>query len=162
VRGPFNNGGLYGERMGWPLPGFPADGWQNVTLPKHISKPGVDWYRTTFRLHIPANQDAPIGLKISDKASRHYRALIFINGWQFGRYINHLGPQHVFVLPAGILNPKGENTLTIASWSTEHNGGLGRVSLVKLGNYRSALRVQMVNSPAYNRKKYRIHGEVGK
>jgi beta-galactosidase len=159
VRGPFNNGGLYGERMGWSLPGFPEHGWQSITLPHHVSKPGVGWYRTTFRLNIPANQDVPIGLKISDNSSRHYRALIFINGWQFGRYINHLGPQHVFVLPPGILHSHGQNTIAIASWSTEHAGGLGEVSLVKLGNYRSALRVRPVHAPGYDRKKYQTRGE---
>ncbi len=155
VRGPFNNGGLYGERMGWSLPGFPDRHWQNVSLPNHVSKPGVGWYRTTFKLHVPVHQDAPIGLKISDKAFRHYRALIFINGWQFGRYINRLGPQHVFALPPGIVHPHGKNTIAIASWGTEHYGGLGKVSLVQLGNYRSALRVRPVSAPGYDRKKYR-------
>jgi beta-galactosidase len=155
VRGPMNNGGLYGERMGWSLPGFPDRHWRNATLPHRVSKPGVGWYRTTFRLNLPANQDVPIGLKISDNSSRHYRALIFINGWQFGRYINHLGPQHVFVLPPGILHPHGQNTIAIASWSTEHAGGLGEVSLVKLGNYRSALRVRPVRAPGYDRNRYR-------
>jgi beta-galactosidase len=154
VRGPFNNGGLYGERMGWSLPGYPDRDWQSVTLPDHLSQPGVTWYRTTFRLHIPADQDVPIGLKISDRASRRYRALIFINGWQLGRYINDLGPQHVFVLPPGILQPDGENTIAIASWSTERDGGLGEVSLVKFGNYLTSLRVEPVSAPEYNVKTY--------
>lgn len=154
VRGPFNNGGLYGERVGWPLPGFPDADWRNVTLPDAINKPGVDWYRTTFKLDIPADQDVPIALKIVDSPSRHYRALIFINGWQFGRYVNALGPQHEFVLPPGILNPNGVNTIAIASWSTEHSGGLGAVSLVELGNDRTSLRVQMVQAQAYDKAVY--------
>jgi len=33
VRGPFNNGGLYGERNGWYLPGYDAASWTPVTLP---------------------------------------------------------------------------------------------------------------------------------
>jgi beta-galactosidase GanA len=154
VRGPYNNGGLYGERHGWSLPGYPDGDWRPVTLPSRIDRPGVDWYRTTFRLDMPADQDVPVALKISDDPSRHYRALIFVNGWQFGRYINALGPEHVFVLPPGILNTRGTNTIAISSWSTEHRGGLGRVSLVELGNYRTSLRVRRVDSPGYDRSKY--------
>jgi hypothetical protein len=33
VRGPLNTGGLYGERTGWSLPGYPDQKWQNTTLP---------------------------------------------------------------------------------------------------------------------------------
>jgi beta-galactosidase GanA len=154
VRGPYNNGGLFGERLGWSLPGYPDGGWRKVALPNRLDRPGVGWYRTTFTLHVPADQDVPIALEISDDPVRHYRALIFVNGWQFGRYINALGPQHLFVLPPGILNPRGTNTIAIASWSTEYSGGLGNVRLVELGNYRTSARPQLVASPAYDRKKY--------
>lgn len=154
VRGQYNNGGLYGERMGWSLPDYPDQSWQHVSLPTQVVAPGVGWYRTTFTLQMPINQDVPIALKISDNAARHYRALIFINGWQMGVYINALGPQHVFPLPAGILNPHGKNTLAIASWDTKRNGGLGKVTLVKMGNDRSALRVQLVHALGYRRKTY--------
>ena len=33
VRGPLNNGGLYGERSGWYRPQFDDRGWAEVTLP---------------------------------------------------------------------------------------------------------------------------------
>src|SRR3954452_15311663 len=33
VRGPLSTGGLYGERAGWSLPGYPDDNWRSVTLP---------------------------------------------------------------------------------------------------------------------------------
>lgn len=161
VRGPYNNGGLYGERFGWSLPGYPDAAWRKVTLPSRIDHPGVEWYRTTFELHVPADQDVPMALRIADDPSRHYRALIFVNGWQFGRYINALGPQHVFVLPPGILNPHGRNTIAISSWSTEHSGGLGDVSLIELGNYLTSLRVRLVRSPGYDRKKYAAHRTRG-
>lgn len=149
VRGPMNNGGLYGERMGWSLPGYPDQGWTAATMPRTTSTPGVDWYRITFTLDVPVGQDVPIGLKISDDPSRHYRALIFISGWQVGRYINATGPQRVFNLPAGLLNPHGRNTIAIADWNTGTRGGLGKVSLVTLGNYRSALHVRLVPAPGY-------------
>ena len=39
VRGPLNNGGLYGERNGWYLPGFQDRGWADVTLPYTDPRP---------------------------------------------------------------------------------------------------------------------------
>jgi beta-galactosidase GanA len=157
VRGPYNNGGLFGERNGWSLPGYPDGNWRQVKLPHRVSQPGIGWYRATFTLRIPADQDVPLALEISDDPVRHYRALIFVNGWQFGRYINALGPQHVFVLPPGILNPHGTNTIAVASWSTEYSGGLGNVRLVGLGNYLTSMRPRLVSSPAYDREKYAGH-----
>ena len=147
VRGPFNAGGLYGERMGWQLPGFPDGQWARTTLPASTDKPGVDWYRTSFRLDLPADQDVPIALRIHDIAPHHYRAVVFINGWQIGRYISDVGPQTEFELPSGLLNQRGENTIAIASWSTAHDGGLGEVSLVMQGNYRTSLDSKTVKAP---------------
>lgn len=149
VRGPFNAGGLYGERMGWQLPGFADGGWKTATLPRATDQPGVDWYRTTFRLDLPAGQDVPIALRIHDLVPHHYRAIVFVNGWQIGRYISDVGPQTDFELPSGLLNPRGENTVAIAAWSTAHDGGLGEVSLVMQGNYRTSLEQRAVEAPGY-------------
>ncbi len=149
VRGPFNAGGLYGERMGWQLPGFADGGWKPTTLPHSTDKPGLDWYRTTFRLDLPAGQDVPIALRIHDLAPHRYRAIVFINGWQIGRYISDVGPQTDFELPSGLLNQHGDNTIAIAAWSTAHDGGLGEVSLVMQGNYRTSLEQHTVKTPGY-------------
>jgi beta-galactosidase GanA len=140
MRGPFNIGGLYGERKGWNLPAFNDKAWTTTTLPQATDRPGVDWYRTTFNLDVPADQDVPIAVRIHDAVPHHYRAIIFINGWQIGRYISDVGPQTDFELPAGLLNPHGKNTIAIAAWSTAQDGGLGEVSLVVQGNYRSGLK----------------------
>jgi beta-galactosidase len=149
VRGPFNAGGLYGERMGWQMPGFADAGWKTTTLPHATEQPGIDWYRTTFRLDLPERQDVPIALRIHDVAPHHYRAIVFINGWQIGRYISDVGPQTDFELPSGLLNRHGENTIAIAAWSTAHDGGLGEVSLVMQGNYRTSLQQRPVQAPGY-------------
>jgi beta-galactosidase GanA len=139
VRGPQNNGGLHGERAGYSLPGFPDQSWSAVTLPHQETAPGIAWYRTTVRLDLPSRQDVPVGLRFTDDPSRHYRALIFINGWNVGQYINDLGPQRVFTLPQGILNHQGENTIAIAVWSADGStGGLGQLSLEALGNYTTS------------------------
>jgi beta-galactosidase GanA len=149
IRGPLNNGGLYGERAGWSLPGFPDRDWQSVSLPYADSQPGVAWYRSQFRLDLPQGQDVPIALRLSDDPTRHYRAQIFLNGWNLGLYVNDKGPQHDFVLPAGLLRANGDNTLALAVWSNDATGGLGTVSLVVQGNYRGGVPVSDVVSPPF-------------
>lgn len=149
ARGPLNDGGLYGERSGWSLPGFPDAGWPPVALPDHVTATGVRWYRTHVKLDLPAGQDVPLALKIDDDPHRHYRALIFVNGWQFGRYLNDTGPQHVFPVPPGVIDPHGDNTIAIAVWNTQDDGGLGHVSLIVQGNLRSPLVVPQNVAPGY-------------
>jgi beta-galactosidase GanA len=148
VRGPQNNGGLFGERQGWTLPSFYDGRWQTVTLPHPESAPGISWYRARVRLDLPRDQDVPVGLRFTDDPSRHYRVLIFVNGWNVGQYVNDVGPQHVFVLPQGILRHQGTNTIALAVWSDDATtGGLGQVSLEALGNTATSLRVRDVVSP---------------
>jgi hypothetical protein len=151
VRGPLNNGGLYGERSGWYLPGFPDRRWADVSLPNADPRPGVAWYRATFRLHLPEAVDASLGLTISDDPAKSYRAQIFLNGWNVGQYVNNVGPQHTFVLPAGILDARGENTLAIAVLADSTTiGGLGSVTLANLGTAAGGVPVRPVRSPGHD------------
>ncbi|WP_433730639.1 beta-galactosidase [Actinoplanes sp. CA-051413] len=154
VRGPLNAGGLYGERTGWHLPGFPDRGWADRAVPDTTATPGTSWYRTSFRLAVPHGHDASLGLTIGDPAvprsGGHYRALIFLNGWNIGQYIADVGPQHTFVLPEGLLNPRGRNTLALAVTS---DGGAGdtleAVRLTDLGTVRGGVPVAPVRAPGY-------------
>jgi beta-galactosidase GanA len=155
TRGILNNGGLYGERSGWSLPGFPDRGWATASLPSSDPTPGVSWYRTTSRLNLPRGTDTSVGLRIDDDPGRHYRAQIFVNGWQLGRYVNDVGPQHSFPIPAGILNPNGANTIAVAVWNTDAtSGGLGKISWETYGSQASPLRVRPVAAPRYHRQRY--------
>lgn len=86
VRGALNEGGLYGERAGWHLPGFNDAKWQSVSFPYNFMQPGVAWFRTTFNLNIPSNHDVPLAFRFTDDASKTYYAVLYVNGWQFGRY----------------------------------------------------------------------------
>jgi beta-galactosidase GanA len=139
LRGPQNNGGLHGERVGYALPGFVDDSWQKVTLPHRYAAPGIAWYRTTLRLDLPTDRDVTVGLRFSDDPSRHYRVLIFVNGWNMGQLINDIGPQRVFTLHRGILQHQGNNTIALAVWSADgESGGLGNVALEVLGNVATA------------------------
>ncbi len=150
VRGPLAYGGLFGEREGWDLPGYPDARWNPVTLPASDPRAGVSWYRTTVSLHLPAGQDTSIGVTFSDNPSRRYRALLYVNGWQLGDYVNYLGPEHSFPIPNGILRTDGSNTIAIAVWNLDSNtGGLGQVSLTNYGSYASSLSVGPVDSPGY-------------
>ncbi|GJQ08631.1 hypothetical protein GpartN1_g422.t1 [Galdieria partita] len=150
VRGQVNNGGLYGERHGWYLPGYPTQTWKEVQLPYRVNEAGVQWYRTSFALNLPDDHDIPIGVRIIDKEYYRYRALIFVNGWMMGHYINYLGPQHLFYVPAGILKNHQQNDIAIAVWNEDStNGGLGEVILERYGSYRGGVPVEDVYSPTY-------------
>src|SRR6185437_15300110 len=46
VRGPYNEGGLYGEREGWLKDGERGSSWTPVNLPVQGGVPGVMWYTT--------------------------------------------------------------------------------------------------------------------
>ncbi|WNM29898.1 beta-galactosidase [Streptomyces sp. Li-HN-5-11] len=162
VRGPLSTGGLYGERAGWSLPGYPDGTWKRVTLPTTDTRPGVSWYRTDVNLDLPRGQDTSLGLTFSDDPSRKYRATIFVNGWQVGNYVNYLGPQHTFPVPNGILNPNGRNSIAIAVWNLDGStGGLGKVSLTDYGSYASSLRVAQNDSPRYDPRTYAMPKRPG-
>jgi beta-galactosidase GanA len=155
VRGPLSTGGLYGERAGWSLPGYPDADWSTVTLPTSDNRPGVSWYRTDVPLDLPKGQDTSLGLTISDDPARKYRAMLFVNGWMVGNYVNYRGPQHSFPVPNGILNPNGSNSIAIAVWNLDGStGGLGRVELTNYGSYASPLQVTQNVSPRYDPHKY--------
>ncbi|WP_406175476.1 beta-galactosidase [Streptomyces sp. NBC_00996] len=162
VRGPLSTGGLYGERAGWSLPGYPDGNWNQVSLPTTDTRPGVSWYRTDVNLDLPHGQDTSLGLTFTDDPSRKYRASIFVNGWQVGNYVNYLGPQHTFPVPNGILNPNGRNSIAIAVWNLDGStGGLGEVSLTNYGSYASSLRVAQNDSPRYDHRKYAMPKRPG-
>ncbi|GAB2842376.1 beta-galactosidase [Streptomyces deserti] len=143
VRGPLNNGGLYGEREGWHLPGYDDGDWQSAKFPRADRRQGVTWYRTRFRLAVDADVDASIGLVLEDDPERAYRVQIFLNGWNMGQYINDVGPQHTFVLPNGILRTRGENTLALAVLSDGTTpSGPGDVRLTLLGSAAGGVPVK--------------------
>jgi beta-galactosidase GanA len=149
VRGVANNGGLFGERMGWHLPGDPDRDWNTVRVPDHRVTPGTVWYRTQFDLAVPPGHDAALGLTIGDptklRSAGRYRVLIFVNGWNMGQFIAHIGPQRSFVIPNGILDPRGPNTLALAVTSDGMPGsGLEKVALVDLGTVRGGVPLELV------------------
>ncbi len=155
VRGPMNNGGLHGERMGWHLPidaAKPQAGWETSTVSAVPPAPGSYWLRTNFKLDLPQGHDVQLGLAFGDttkpRSEVENRALIFVNGWNLGQFIAHIGPQRVFVLPPGILNPNGDNTLTLAvTTDGQASNALEAVHLVPLAVARGGVPVDAVPQP---------------
>jgi hypothetical protein len=154
-----NPAGLYGSDNGWDLPGYPDQDWQGVTLPDSWPArgvpPGIGWYRTSFSLSLPSHGYVPIDVQIGGPGpgagTADYRAFIYVNGWLIGRYVNNVGPQHQFYVPAGILNDHGANTLAIAVWGLDGTGGgLDQVSLVAAGNQAGGVPIAPVASPGYS------------
>jgi beta-galactosidase GanA len=153
VRGPANNGGQYGERAGWYLPGFDDRRWAAATLPAAIAVAGTNWYRTRFDLAVPKGQDATIGLAFGDTTTPRsvvkYRVLMFVNGWNMGQFIAHVGPQRVFPVPEGILNHRGANAIALAVTSDGAPGdALETVKLVTLRNVKGGIPVSLVAAPS--------------
>ena len=74
-------------------------------LPDH--KAGVGFFVTTFTLDVPKGVDAMMSFAFSEEDAP-YRALLYVNGWKFGKRVANIGPQTVFPVPPGILDYNGE------------------------------------------------------
>lgn len=142
TRGPLNEGGLFAERQGYHLPGAPinSSAWTNSPLgpATGITKPGVTFYSTTFDLDIPAGYDIPIAITFTNTTelaaigtkATSYRAQIYVNGYQYGKYIHNIGPQDTFPVPQGIWDYNGSNYLGVSLWALEEGGAkVGNLSL---------------------------------
>ncbi|KAJ7283442.1 glycoside hydrolase family 35 protein [Mycena rebaudengoi] len=147
-RGPLNEGGLFAERQGWHLPGFNDAAWATGAPTKGLSHAGVGFYRTTFNLDIPAGVDYPLAVVFTNSTiNPHFRAQLYVNGYQFGRYVNHIGPQRSFPVPQGILNYKGANTLAVSLWAAGAGGAKIEALDLKLTAKVESSMPTVVNPP---------------
>ncbi|GMF93886.1 unnamed protein product [Aspergillus oryzae] len=139
VRGPMNEGGLYGERMGWHLPGYqvPESALDSSPL-EGVSGAEGRFYTTSFQLDLEEDLDVPIGLQLSAPAGTEAVVQIFMNGYQFGHYLPHIGPQSLFPFPPGVIKNRGQNSLAISMWAlTDAGARLEQVELKAYAKYRS-------------------------
>lgn len=127
----YNNGGLGGEKAGFHMPGFDDSKWAKAD--NLHSQAGVTWYRAHVKLNLPANQDTAFRLDINSSRfsslGDRAQATLFVNGWNTGVYIGDRGPQTSFTIPAGFLNPNGENVISIAVAAKEDGMGPDSVTL---------------------------------
>ncbi|KAK5111283.1 hypothetical protein LTR85_012224 [Meristemomyces frigidus] len=142
TRGPLNEGGLYAERQGYHLPSAPTSNWSTSSLGpmSGLQKAGVNFYATTIDLEMPVGYDIPISFSFSNTTTAAvnmtggipaYRCQIYVNGYQFGKYVHNIGPQDVFPGLEGIWNYHGSNYVAVSLWSLEAAGAaVGNLSLV--------------------------------
>ncbi|EME80492.1 glycoside hydrolase family 35 protein [Pseudocercospora fijiensis CIRAD86] len=121
-RGPLNEGGLWAERQGFHLPGAPLDRWADGKPQDGLKEAGVAFHCTDVDLSMPQGYAIPIALSFGNSTAVAYQAQVWVNGWQFGRYINHIGPQKVFPVPEGIWKYRGSNRVCVSLWALESKG----------------------------------------
>ena len=143
-RGPLNEGGLSIERAGLHLPGaLSADaGWKDSAGPvaDGIAAPGIGFFATELDLSLPKGYDIPLSFTFSNTSASTnssgssapaYRVQLYVNGWQYGKFVSNVGPQTKFPVPEGILNYHGTNYLGIILWGLD--AGATKVQGLELG-----------------------------
>ncbi|PVH74545.1 glycoside hydrolase family 35 protein [Cadophora sp. DSE1049] len=139
VRGPMNEGGLYAERLGWHLPGFtPDSSFDRFGPSTGLSASGIRFYTTTFHLNIDSDLDVPLGIELGAPAGTVARVMIWVNGYQYGKYVPHIGPQTRFPVPPGVINNRGLNTVALSLWAmTDEGAKVDTVKLITYGAYQT-------------------------
>ncbi|GAB7358299.1 hypothetical protein MBLNU230_g2373t1 [Neophaeotheca triangularis] len=132
VRGPMNEDGLHGTRVGWHLPGYQPDDTFTATSPlEGLNASGLHWYISHFDLDLDADLDVPLGLQLTAPNDTTASLQFYVNGYQYGKYMPHLGPQTRFPFPPGVVNNRGRNTLALSPWAqTEEGASLDKVELI--------------------------------
>jgi hypothetical protein len=166
ARGPLNEGGLFAERNGYHLPGAPAAAFKNPSGSPFtgLSAAGIAFYSATFDLAYPADKfDIPIAFAFANDTSSvaaagglvPFRAFLYVNGWQFGRYTSNVGPQTSFPVPEGILNYNGTNTVGLVLWALDKSGAKVPDFFLSVGNpvMTGRERVELVESPGWVERK---------
>ncbi|KAF8175477.1 glycoside hydrolase family 35 protein [Mycena galopus ATCC 62051] len=151
VRKIYNEGGLYGERKGWHLPGYDDSDWEERTPFEGLGQPGVGFFRTTFNLDLPTGYDIPLSF-VFDSTIGHYRAQLYVNGWQMGKRIANIGPQTAFPVHEGILNYQGQNTVVLSLWALGNGTEDTRIpsfNLVANGTYAGGVQGVSTDNPGW-------------
>ncbi|KAF7861742.1 uncharacterized protein EAF02_010696 [Botrytis sinoallii] len=159
VRGPLNEGGLYAERQGYTQPSPPSSSWSAGSPLQGIKSAGVGFWTSTFKLDMPKGYDVPLAFNFGNSTTSNgtsdYRVQLWVNGWQFGKYVNNVGPQTSFPVPQGILNYNGQNTLAIELWAQQASGAaLSNFTLTAGTPVLTSLKApSLVHSPAWSKRK---------
>lgn len=128
MRGPYNEGGLYAERMGWHLPGFNDNAWFGAGDQLNFTGADIKFYRTVTPLSIPQGVDVSISFELSACGTTNaFRAQLFVNGYQMGRFNPYVGNQIEFPVPPGILDYTGDNIIGLSLWAQTEAGACANV-----------------------------------
>lgn len=160
VRGTYNEGGLHGERLGWHLPGFDDSVWEDEGPETGLREAGARFYITVVPLDISRGYDVSLGFVIGSPQGSEVRVQLYVNGYMFGKYVEHIGNQVVFpgeflaifrlffsfilmisllrtVYP-GILDYHGDNTIGLSVWAQGEEGGSVSLDWTVLGVVESS------------------------
>ncbi|RPB04204.1 putative beta galactosidase [Choiromyces venosus 120613-1] len=118
VRGPYNEGGLYAERLGWHLNGFNPKGWSDASKLSVANATAV-FFRKEVDFSVPAGYDIPLYIRLGSPSGQKLRVQIYVNGYQFGKYIPQVGSQVDFPIPPGVLNYNGKNVFGVSVWNVQ-------------------------------------------
>lgn len=122
-----NVSGLHGERAGWHRAALDDRRWARTRLPARL--PGgrgeVTWYRTAFRLRVPAGTRAAVALRVPPSS---WPAEVYLNGLHVARAGRDR--ERDFVLPRHLLRERGANVLALARWDAGATRRMDRPRLV--------------------------------
>ncbi|KAI2686525.1 CAZyme family GH35 [Penicillium roqueforti] len=155
VRGPLNEGGLYAERQGFHQTQPPTQSWISDSPFDGLSAPGIKFYSANFDLNIEKGWDVPLYFNFGNTTSSPaaYRVQLYVNGYQYAKYVNNIGPQTSFPVPEGILNYQGTNYLALSLWVLESDGAkLESLDLIHTTPVLTALKVESVDQPKYKKR----------
>lgn len=156
ARGPLNEGGLYAERQGFHQPQPPTQSWKSGSPFDGLSAPGIKFYSASFDLNIEKGWDVPLYFNFGNTTSpAAYRAQLYVNGYQYAKYVSNIGPQTSFPVPEGILNYRGTNYLALSLWALQEDGAkLESFDLVNTTPVLTALgEVVQAPQPKYEKRK---------
>ncbi|RDA91222.1 hypothetical protein CP533_3404 [Ophiocordyceps camponoti-saundersi (nom. inval.)] len=165
-RGPLNEGGLFFERQGFHLPSPPSTSFvKGSPTDQGLRGPGISFFAAPLKLNYPSDRyDIPLSF-VFDKAPSSssspspsskgdYRATLFVNGFQFGKYASNIGPQSEFPVPEGILDYRGTNWIGLAVWALDPEGAVVPSFRLKAGTAVVTGRepVYLVNGTVYSQR----------
>ena len=87
LRAPYNEDGLYAERIGAHFPGYDDSSWESGSPMDGFTGPGVKFYRTVVKLDVPDGIDAPLAFRFDIKKELITRVELFVNGYQMGKQV---------------------------------------------------------------------------
>lgn len=123
TRGPLNEGATYAERKGYHLPSPPSDDWEKGSPADGVEGAGITLYTAEFDLDLPEGYDVPLSVDFNtDVSSGRYRLQLFVNGYQFGKFVPHIGPQDRYPIPEGVIDHHGRNTIALTVWALDKGG----------------------------------------
>ena len=139
IRGPYNEGGLTAERLGWHLPGFDDSEWESGSPSEGFEGGDVMFYRTVADLDLPKGYDVSLAFELDAPEGAELRAQLYVNGYMFGKFIPHIGNQVTFPVFPGVLDYHGSNAIGLSVWAQSSDGARVDVRMSVQGMHESSL-----------------------